>query len=100
LSSQLDEQTRRYLQRPKNFRIDREKKRVYLSSLFKWYGKDFVKTYGTSVGFAGHNDAERAVLNFISNYLAESERRYLRNERYGLKYLDYDWALNEQGEGK
>ena len=100
LSSQLDEQTRRYLQRPKNFRIDREKKRVYLSSLFKWYGKDFIKTYGTSVGFAGHNDAERAVLNFISNYLAESERRYLRNERYGLKYLDYDWALNEQGEGK
>ena len=98
LSAQLDEQTRRFLQRPKNFRIDRDNNRVHLSSLFKWYGKDFVKTYGTDTGYEGHDRIERAVLNFSSNYLGDSDRSYLRDRRYGIKYLDYDWSLNEQRE--
>ena len=39
---------------------------------------------------------ERAVLNFIQNYLPEKERAYLFQGNYDISYLDYDWSLNEQ----
>jgi hypothetical protein len=69
---------------------------VYLSSIFKWFGEDFVKTYGVDDEFAKHKRAERAVLNFIGKYLDERDHEYLSNEEYKMEYLDYDWALNEQ----
>ncbi len=99
LDAQLDDQARRFLSDPLKFRIDRDKKLVYMSSIFKWFGDDFIKTYGTE-DFAGHGAAERAVLNFISKHLTDSDRRYLRTQKYRIKYLSYDWSLNEQRPSK
>lgn len=99
LEAQLDDQTYRLLQNPLKFRIDQGGGRVYLPSIFKWFGKDFVKTYGTDRKFAGHDEAEGAVLNFVSQHLEGEERRYLATGGYDIEYLDYDWSLNEQKEG-
>jgi len=98
LDEQLDDQTRRFLSNPQKFRLDRNQGRVYLSSIFKWFGEDFVKTYGTDEKFQGHSQAQRAVLNFISQYLDPISRAYLNSEKYDIAYLDYDWSLNEQGQ--
>lgn len=94
LDEQLDDQTRRFIANPNNFRIDGGT--VYLSSILDWYGVDFVKSFGTDK-YEGHSEAERAVLNFLSNYLDEEQREYLLNESYGIQYTEYDWTLNEQG---
>ena len=53
---------------------------LYLSSLFKWYKEDFAD-----------------VLDFVSELMSESERKYLsRNKnQIKIKYLKYDWGLNE-----
>ncbi len=96
LDAQLDDQTRRFLQNPQKFRIDPVNGRVYLSSIFKWFGQDFIKKYGTDEKFAGKSDAERAVLNFISGYVDEDIAKYLATGKYDVEYLDYDWSLNEQ----
>jgi hypothetical protein len=96
LDAQFDDQAGRFLQAPRKFRIDRAKKEVHLSSIFKWFGEDFVRNYGTDKAFAGHKDSERAVLSYISKHVGEQDRNYLVNERYKIKYLDYDWTLNEQ----
>jgi len=96
LDAQFDDQAGRFLQAPRKFRIDRAKKEVHLSSIFKWFGEDFVRNYGTDKAFAGHKDSERAVLSHISKHVGEQDRNYLVNERYKIKYLDYDWTLNEQ----
>ena len=96
LDSQLDDQTRRFLSDPLKFRIDRESGRVYLSSIFKWFGDDFVRTYGIDDKFTGHKRADRSVLNFIGKYLDERDREYLSTGEYKIEYLDYDWSLNEQ----
>lgn len=98
LDEQLDDQTRRFLGNPDEFRIDRNDGRIYLSPIFKWFGKDFVKTYGTDEKFAGHSETERAVLNFVSKYLGDEEVNYLEADRHTLEHLDYDWSLNEQEE--
>jgi hypothetical protein len=95
LEAQLAHQTRRMLGHPLKFRIDRKAGQVYLSSIFKWFGDDFVKTYGTNRKFAGHSDTEKAVLHFISQHLDDNDHNYLISGQYGLKYLDYDWSLNE-----
>jgi hypothetical protein len=96
LSDQLDDQARRFLSSDKNFLINKEQSVVYLSSIFKWYGKDFIGSYIPTTGFNGHRRKERAVLHFISLYLQEEDRKFLEKGSYNIKYLNYDWTLNEQ----
>lgn len=98
LENQLRDQTQGFLSRPAMFRIDRDRRRVLISSIFEWYGKDFVGTYGTDERFPGHNEVERAVLNFIARHLGAASRDYLFKGRYRMEYLDYDWSLNEMSE--
>ena len=93
LNAQLNGRAQAFVASPQNFRIDRAKNEVYLSSLFKWYGQDFEKKYGTGA-FQG-SAKERASLNFLSQYLG-SEANYLKTTRYQVRYLDYDWSLNKQ----
>jgi hypothetical protein len=95
LDSQLDDQTKRFLKDPEKFRIDRKGGRVYLSSIFKWFGEDFTKTYGTDKKFHKFDDTERAVLNFLAGYLGADDREYLEKGDFSIKYLSYDWTLNE-----
>ncbi|MEB3359358.1 MAG: DUF547 domain-containing protein [Synechococcales bacterium] len=95
LDAQLDDQVEQWLNGPHGLRIDREAGRVYISAIFDWFGEDWIPTYGTDTGFTG-NAKERAVLNFISQYLEAGDRDYLQSGDYDLKYLDYDWALNTQ----
>ncbi|MCP3957904.1 MAG: FAD-dependent oxidoreductase [bacterium] len=94
LDEQLDDQTRRFLDR--SFRIDREAGKVYLSKILDWYGGDFEESYEPEEGFEGHGDAERAVLNFIAGYLDEADGEYLRSGDYDVEYSSYDWSLNDQ----
>lgn len=96
LDQQLEDQARTFLRSPRGLRIDRGEGRVDLSSIFNWFGEDFIKLYGTSDRFAGKSETERAVLNFISRYVDESDRDFLLHGGYKITYLDYDWSLNEE----
>jgi hypothetical protein len=96
LDMQLDDQGARFLRNTMKFRMDRENKIVYLSRIFQWFGDDFTKTYGTNEAFGKHATKERAVLAFVSRFLAERDREYLAKGDYSLSYLSYDWSLNER----
>ncbi|MGB5636839.1 MAG: DUF547 domain-containing protein [Waterburya sp.] len=95
LDTQLDEQTVKFASSPHGFSLDQQDKRVYLSSIFKWYGQDFEQTYGTKTKFNG-NDKQRAVLNYFSPVLNSESQKFLEQGDYKVKYLDYDWSLNKQ----
>ena len=99
LDTQLADQARRFLSSPRNFRIDRSRKKVYLSSIFKWFGKDFVRSYGTDEKFERQSRTVRAVLNFVSKYVSPQEQSYLAKGTYSIHYTEYDWSLNEQEAG-
>jgi len=94
LDDQLDDQVRVYLSGPAGMRIDRAEGKVFLSSIFKWYGDDFVKKYTPRAGFAGLNKTKRAVLSFCARYTSVRNRRYLEAASYSIRFLDYDWTLN------
>ncbi|MCI0447732.1 DUF547 domain-containing protein [bacterium] len=96
LDEQLDDQAHRFLSNPMKFHVDRKEGTTYLSSIFKWFGKDFVKAYGTDRNFSGHSREERALLKFISRYLESEDRNFLDKQKYRIKYIKYDWSLNEK----
>ena len=98
LNEQLDDQTSKFLSGTYGFRIDRENKKVYLSSLLQpnGFGNEFISKYGTDKKFKDQQPAVRAVLNFVTNYIPAKDVSFLEVENYSVKYIKYDWRLNEQ----
>lgn len=96
LDAQLDDQTDTFVRDPRKFRIDRDDDRVYVSSIFDWFGEDFIGRYLPEHGFEGHSAQQRAFLNFHAQYLDDADARYLRHGDYKVRHLNYDWSLNEQ----
>jgi len=97
LHQQLEDQTKKFLSNPLFFKIDRENKRVYLSAILQpsWRGKEFISKFGTDKKFKDQEPETRAVLNFISKYLPRQDVDFLEVENYSVKYIRYDWTLND-----
>ena len=100
LDEQLDDQTRQFLSNPAKFKIDSNKDTLHLSEIFKWFGKDFVNKYGPERNIGRHGKETSAVLNFIAQYLDDFQKKYVLSGNVKIKYIDYDWSLNEQSNGK
>ena len=96
LDEQLNGQAGHFLANSAKFNIDRREGRLYISPIFKWFVEDFVKSYGSQANIGGHDRQESAVLNFIASYLPEADKNYVLGGKYDIKYLKYDWSLNEQ----
>lgn len=94
LDAQLDDAARRYLASPFGIRIGGE--RLEVSSIFKWYGEDFVLD-GARAASGGRREArDRAVLAFVARYGPEAAAALARSGRARLDFLDYDWTLNDR----
>ena len=95
LDAQLDDQVRIFLSREEAFKIDRENNVVMLSAIFDWFGEDWIPTFGKDAGFAG-SENQKAVLNFISEYVSAEDKAFLEAGGYDIEYSDYNWSLNRQ----
>ena len=95
LDAQLEDRTIKFAQSPHGFKLDRQENSVYISSIYKWFGEDFEPIYGIEDKFQG-NDKQRAVLNYISPVLDSTDREFLEQGDYRVRYLNYDWSLNKQ----
>lgn len=82
LSEQLEDSTRRFLNDTSRNRYDSTGKEFQLSSIFKWYKDDFIKAKGS-------------VQSFVLPYM-ESIKGHTPTTSAPIKYLDYDWSLNEK----
>jgi hypothetical protein len=102
LHQQLQNQTKRFLANPLAFRIDRQNKKVFLSAIFQeaWHGKEFISKFGTDKKFKDQDPVTRAVLNFITNYLTRQDIDFLEVENYSVKYLRYDWTINDSSQNQ
>ena len=83
IDRQLDESVTRYLL-TNGMRVDRNKKKLWLSRSFYWYRKDFES--GTNT-----------LLDFIIEALKEQEiGQFIQDNRDSLtlRFMDYDWSLN------
>jgi len=97
LEDQLDDQARRFLSSPLAFGTDKEKGRVYLSSLFQpsSYGREFISKFAIDKKFKDQEPTTRAVLNFITNYVPDDKVSFLEVGKYSVKFMKYDWTIND-----
>jgi hypothetical protein len=92
LAQQLDEQTRAFLtDTGKGVRLDEEDSTLWLSSIFKWYGEDFVAESST-VG----DDARGELVGWIEPFLPDETAALLANSDLSVRFLEYDWSLNDR----
>jgi hypothetical protein len=78
---QLEEAARQFFGQARNCTIDVSQRRIRLSSIFKWFARDF-----------GATEAER--LAFVARY-RPAEAAALKTGKWKIEYVDWDWTLND-----
>jgi hypothetical protein len=92
IDEQLEEQTVRFLaDAEKGLRFDEEENELHLSSIFKWYAGDFTGG-STVVAFFVRGKLTEWVLPYLPSDLADR----IRQGEPSVRYMDYDWSLNDR----
>jgi hypothetical protein len=83
LDQELELATKMFIQSPTGVLVDKERKTVHMSQIFKWYKKDFTK-------------AAKNVLEYVKKYLQDDDRKFVEDNASEIKisYKEYDWGLN------
>lgn len=81
--AQVDTAYRAWLARPDLNEFVPAKNKAGVSSIFKWYKKDFDKAGG--------------VKPILVRYATPQDRSFVAHGDYELKYKSYHWGLNDQG---
>lgn len=80
LEAELQAAAMEFFRKPRHLRMDHEKKRIYVSSILKFYTEDFVES-------GNKNDLPSYINSFLEQPLPTD---------YELRYIDYDWHINRQ----
>ncbi len=87
---------REFLNNPGNVQIVPGKRKLYLSRLFKWYGRDFNLDFGTPEQIGKFTRDEMSILSFLIYYLEDLDKiEYLEGGKYKIAYFPFDSALND-----
>lgn len=84
LDAQLEALAKTFLVDTSKNRYLSKQKKLELSSIFKWYGDDFRKKYGSAVDFVAAR---------ITN--VQEEQDAIKSGKIAVTYLEYDWSLND-----
>lgn len=90
LDTQLDDGMARFMGDPTRNRFTDG--RAELSEIFKWFSEDFQK------GNRGIRKLDDLVLRYSDQLgVGPADRQQIRNGSVRIRYLDYDWSLNDAG---
>jgi len=96
LNLQLDQEASNFISNPDKVRLNRQRNILYLSSIFDWYSGDFEKFAEGTNEFDAYAKSLRGVVAFVTRYMRPSDRNYIMENKPAIRFLDYDWSLNEQ----
>ena len=80
LNDQLEHEAKRFFEESRNVLIDHKSQTLRLSEIMKFYKKDFLL----------HSSS---LISYVNKY-----RKEKIPENYKMKFIDYDWTVNAQGE--
>jgi hypothetical protein len=90
LDSQLDDGMKRFLSDRTRNRYNPQTRKLEISKIFDWYGKDFEK------GHKGFASVKGAMARYADQLADKPEDRALvKAEKADIAFLDYDWSLND-----
>jgi hypothetical protein len=91
LQALLTSATTDFVSESRNVAIDHDNKKVVLSTIFKWFRKDFLndlKRRGIP--------ENRGVIDYVISVAPDSLRTQLDSvQDYDVVFSDYDWSLNQ-----
>ena len=80
INDQLNEEARNFIGDPTKVRLEKDRRTLRLSPIFKWFKGDFGD-----------------ILHFVARYLPEDDARFVREQKVRVRYLkNYDWSINDQ----
>jgi hypothetical protein len=90
LDAQLEDAMRRFLSDRTRNRFNAQSRKLEVSRIFDWYGKDFER------GHRGYSSV-KATLARYADLLADKpeDRAAIREQKADVSFLEYDWALND-----
>ena len=92
LDAQLDEAARRYLASERGLRVEGNTLRV--TRILEWYGEDFIARFAPDA--AGNPDRiERAIRGVVVRFGPRTAADLARTPATTIRFLDYDWSLND-----
>jgi len=78
---------------PDNVSVDHDKQVVFLSTIFKWYEKDFINDLR-----ANGRPSDRGLTDYVATVATGPLQADLdRATGYKIEFREYDWRLNETG---
>jgi uncharacterized membrane protein YdjX (TVP38/TMEM64 family) len=83
IEEQLEDQARYVHSHDRWFGYQPGAKEVHLTKLYDWYGADFKQVAGS-------------VLDFAARYSSELKSTIEKDNKPRIKWLDYDWTLNDR----
>jgi hypothetical protein len=90
LEHQLDDQMRQFLSDEQRNTLNLDDNRLQLSAIFKWYGEDFEK------GQQGFNSLKDLIKVYQEDMADDPlQLTWLQKQNFSIRYLDYDWRLND-----
>jgi hypothetical protein len=92
LDAQLEAAARRYLASPQGLVVRGDV--LWVSSILKWYGEDFVERYAGRGPKAG-SAVDRAVLALVAAFGPAEATSLVASGRGRIRFLSYDWSLND-----
>lgn len=97
LDAQLEEQARRFLSDRSRNRFNAEKGVLEVSRIYDWYAGDWSSGYR---GIAAGARPIASLTEYFARYaqlLADERpgRNLIAEQKAAIRYLDYDWALND-----
>ena len=82
VEQQLDEAARAFINDPAKVRLSEDGRTMWLSRIFDWFGEDF--------------GGQEGAVRFCQKYLPEATAEAIRHQPPKVRWLEYDWSLNER----
>lgn len=95
LADQLDSSCRAYFSDSALTYLDSGSGKLHTSKIFDWFGADFKSFPPDSRANSDLSKKEASIVSFIASFLVEEKAAELLTQTRSLKYLSYDWGLND-----
>ncbi|NOZ61365.1 MAG: DUF547 domain-containing protein [Calditrichaeota bacterium] len=96
LDQRLDAAAKKFIMDAEKVRLNKNKNQLFLSSIFDWYRGDFSNYQSEKLQNVDYSKEEKFVLAFIFKYLPKLDQEYILKNQPKIKFLNYDWSLNEK----
>ena len=100
LEAQLQAVVADFATTPLHVTLDRAGDEVVVSAVLGWRAEQFAAIAEADAAGTGRSPIERALVALISPALFPSERAFLLQNTFRLRYRDFDWRLNDLTGGR